>query len=969
WDAKTGVFHSNPEDPADKNSATVNSGVLSYLNKFGRSGQYKTYDPVGELYYEGLRYLQGKQPSPEATADMTAAMQDGFPVLQKWQDPITAACQRNYILAIADVNTHWDRYIPGNVRTTHGGGNDAFDAARASEKAAASTPALDVKTWTGAVGKLEADASGIYANPKPNAKLANLESADTGSGGHGTYYMAGLAYWANTQDIRLDKPVRVKTFAIDVDEGGDGKIDGNQRGLPPRESQLYLAAKYGGFTDRNGDGNPFITLDADGKTVVKGSNAEWDNGGGVPANYFLAAQPQEMIAAIRGVFANIGSSSGTMSGVAISSSRLGAGGASVYQPGFDPFRWSGSLRKLAIAPGLDSAIHISTNAQWDAGEILTGGKGKKGKPAPAERKIYTSVIEQGVTKTIPFLWDELSSAQQAALDTAPAAATQDGLGRDRLDYLRGERGREIGQPNGVLRKRERILGDIVNSNPLYVGAPGMRAFGPGYAAFLEEHRQRRAAVYVGANDGMLHAFDAADGNELFAYIPSALIANLPALADPDYMHRPYVDGGLSAGEALVHGKWKSVLAGSFGGGAQGLFALDITDPASFENGAGALFEFTDADDADMGNLLGAPAVAKFRVKTDKGVPEYRYFVVAASGLNNYVDDGESRFNKDAAAALFLLALDKPASEAWKLGSNYYKLRLPAPNASLQNGLAQPALVVGPDGAVRYAYLGDLQGNLWRLDFRDDAPWSKATGNAKPVFIAQHGKDTRQPITTQPRVAFAPGGGYLVLFGTGKFVEDADAASGNFAIQTFYAVHDNLRSQSTLTRTHLAPRTATAVDDGFTISGEVFQYGAGGSSGWYFDFPDSAKTGERLVTNAAILNGSVFFNSLVPGADPCVAGGGRQYEFSILTGVPQVKVTGRPSTVGLLGTPVLFETEIEVGQRNAVGARVVKRRHGRVAFGTDGATFDGGSQTRLRAGRFSWREILNWQELRDAWTKK
>lgn len=974
WDEKTGVFHSNPEEPAKRSSTIANSGVINYLNKFGRNARYKTHDPVGELYYEGLRYLQGRQPTGAAFSGMTEEMKDGFPVLERWEDPVTASCQRNYMLAIADVNTHWDRYIPGNTRTRYGNRLDAYDRARAADAVVpGATPGLDVMVWTEKVGQMEVDAGRTHGNPKPNAALADLHMKDTGSGGHGTYYMAGLAYWANTNDIRLDKPVRVKTFAIDVDEGGDGKIDGNRRTIKPRNSQLYLAAKYGGFEDRNGDGNPFITYDTDGRTVLVGSDREWDNGEGVPANYFLAGQPAEMITAIRRVFSTITASSGTLGGVGLSSSKLGTDGVHMYQPGFDPARWSGSLRKLAVGFN-DAGLTIAQNAQWDAGDILTGRRGQAPNPAPDKRKIYTLTAGASGYATTAFEWELLDDGLQDALNVSPADGREDGLGAARLAWLRGVREREIGQKNGVFRQRDRVLGDIVNSNPLYVGAPPARARGEGYAAFLDARKGRAHAVYVGANDGMLHAFDAETGAELFAYVPRALIPALPQLMRPDYAHRPYVDGGLAAEDALVAGKWRTVLAGAFGGGAQGVFALDISDPGAFSAGAGILWEFTDVDDSDMGNVIGAPQIARFRTGGSAGVPQYGDFVVVASGLNNYVDDGAGRYNGDAAGVLFLLSLDKPTGASWRAGVNYYKIRLPAAAAAAQNGLAQPALIPGLDGAIRRAYLGDLQGSLWRLDFNSGETWS-VTGNERPVFTARSAKDERQPITTRPLVAFGPGGGYLVMFGTGKFVEPADAAPGMFQTQTFYAIHD---TGGTITgRSSLVKREARAEANGaYRIVGDALAYGSTGKKGWYLDFPDSAVSGERAVTNALLRDGTIYFNSLIPGSDPCAPGGGASYEINALTGFPpDGGVTRYVSRVGLLGAPVVLELGATVGQRNAIGERVVRRRHHVVNVGTGGdrgmlSPAEGGyGESMLRAGRFSWREILNWQELRDAFAKK
>lgn len=981
WNPDTGVFYSNPEDPANPDSTTVNSGVINYLNKFGRSGKYKTYDPVGELYYEGVRYLQGRQPTAASTAGMNEAMKDGFPVIETWVDPVVASCQRNYILAIADVNTHWDRHIPGNQRTTYGNGSDAHDDARAADSTVAGkTPALDVKKWTDLVGEMEVDAASTYTNPATNQKLTALGSKDTGSGGHGTHYMAGLAYWANTNDIRLDKPTRIKTFTIDVDEGGDGKIDNNKRALQPRDSQLYLAAKYGGFKDKNGDGNPFITLAGDGKTELTGNNAEWDNGSGVPANYFLASQPTEMIESIRKVFASIGGASGSISGVAVSTTRLSSDGAHVYQPEFDPERWSGSLRKRSLTLDADGKAGIAANAEWDAGQILTGASGEPAKPSPADRKIFTAIsTDDNALSTVEFKWAALSDAQQALLNSSPTDLQSDGLGEERLSYLRGDRSREIGQPDGIFRKRDHVLGDIVNSNPVFVAAPSPDVQGDGYQSFYEKNKKRTAAVYVGANDGMLHAFDADKGTELFAYVPNALLRHLNQLTSPDYVHRPYMDGGIAVAEAYAGGKWKTVLAAGMGGGAQGVVALDVTNPAKFGDSTDAIFEFTDLDDPDMGNLTGPPTIVKFRVGTKLGLPEYKYFVVVPGGLNSYKDDGDGKFNNDGAGALFLLSLDKHPSAPWKLGSNYFKFRTPSKDDALQNGLSAPAPVVDANGAVRYAYAGDLQGNLWRFDFTGDAPWSGALSGKTPFFTARDADENHQPITAQPRVAFAPGGGYLVLFGTGKFIEESDASKGSFATQSFYAIHDTLEDAVVAGRSALSSRTlAPDKSGGLTVSGAAFLYGAGDKykKGWYFDFPESDSTGERNVTNGLLLDGLLFFNTLIPGSDPCAAGSGRSYMVNAISGLPpEGEPTGFMSAVGMLGSPVAFSAGAEIGARNAVGRREVKKKHTVFTFGTGGAkgtaapAQNGDGETIARAGRFSWREILNWQELQNAIKKK
>jgi type IV pilus assembly protein PilY1 len=1041
WDAATGMFYNNPEDPANR-SSTANSGVINYLNKFGRTntgrlGAYKTWDPVTELYYEAIRYLQAQQPTNGSTTATSAiralgpdTTDDNFPVTKTWSDPVTASCQNNYIVMIGDVNTHYDRYIPGNTRgsyTTGISSPNIADPTRSADVLTTKWPELDVMRSTQKIGDMEADATSAYGNSNPRTNLANLSTMDTGSVGHGTYYLAGLAYWANTNDIRLDKPVRVKTFSIDVDEGGDGTIeDSNPRSTKPRNSQFYLAAKYGGFNDKNKDGNPFKTFALNGTSLLN-DNSEWSANGTDPDNYFLASKPEKMIKAIQDIFKKTATGSGTIAGVTLTTSKISTDSSFVYQPGFDSSKWSGSLLKLELklvdkgtgdktapdyVPDYVVSLQDAKTPTWDAGIKLTGtpattvpvAAAVEPNPLPSVRKIYTAKVEaDGSLTTVPFNWDDLTIDQQNLLDRSPLTlTTTDGLGKKRVDFLRGVRTDEIGQANGIFRTRERVLGDIINSGPLYVGAPASNVQGSGYQKFYEDHKSRVKAVYVGANDGMLHAFNASDGSELFAYIPNVLIASLNQLTSPDYVHRPYVDGALTVAEAYVNSAWKTVLASGMGGGAQGVFVLDVTDPSKFSSGSAAIWEFTDKNDVDIGNVSSPPLVAKFKTGvTTAGIPIYKYFVVVPSGLNNYKDDGSSNTTEPGVGALFLLSLDKKAGDAWVEGSNYYKLKTPIKDATLQNGVSSPALVLGNDGAVRYAYAGDLQGNLWRFDFTGAAPWENALGSPTstsrntPLFTAQDNADKRQPITTQPKVVFAPGGGYVVVFGTGKFIESADAELAKFKTQSFYAIYDTTSTGYKVTgRGALVERELTSKtvggNEGRTITGNDFVYGnsAATKKGWYLDYLDSATTGERSVTNPLVAYGKLFFNTLIPGADPCTIGGGRTYSLDVLTGLPLDKYglsqsgasTGFMSEVGLLSSPVLFETGTDVSDANATGSAIAKKKYSVFNFGTGGvkgtaaaANMNGLNNFKgvvsLPAKRISWRAVLNWQELRDAINKK
>ena len=125
-------------------------------------------------------------------------------------------------------------------------------------------------------------------------------------------------------------------------------------------------------------------------------------------------------------------------------------------------------------------------------------------------------------------------ALQNDLDKFHPASAQDGRWKERVAYLRGDKKHEGNGP-GQFRIRKSALGDIINSGAQYVGAPSHRSgMGKGYGEFVDSNTSLKPVVYVGANDGMLHAFDAKTGKEIFAYIPSWMGPKLGALTDPAY---------------------------------------------------------------------------------------------------------------------------------------------------------------------------------------------------------------------------------------------------------------------------------------------------------------------------------------------------------------------------------------------------------------------------------------------------
>jgi len=1035
WNENDGTFIANPQGQtsvtsgSDSTPPTTNlSGVINYLNQFGRTGtagQYKTFDPVGELYYESLRYLQGLTPTPQAVSGLTTAMRDGYPVYDTWlstdvPDPHPAvsgmsdySCVKNNIVGIGDIFTHWDKSIPGNTsRSTTVTPNDFTR----TPSDAANEP--NFHEWTKIVGGFESNTSYTYGgttsgnialNAPYNTARWGMENQGTGSGSSSAYYMAGMAYWANTHDIRgtqwtdtaKRRPgMRVTTYMIDVNENSASN-DTTTR----TNSHFYLAAKYGGFKDTSGTGNPFQVLATDGSTAYNNSN--WANSSGEAKNYFLASSSQALLNALDEIFANIASEANSIAGGAISTQRLTTAGGQIYQAQFDPADWSGDLVAYPVSVSASGAVTIGVpgNSPWrNSANAGVGAAGKLDDLASVDgRKIfvgYNSTAATPVLGVTEFKWNSLNDVTKQALRLPPYAAASstldaESVGQARLDYLRGDRTNET---TGTFRRRGSRLGDIVNSGVAYADSPAQLASTTAYATFYAANKDRKKALYVGANDGMLHAFDAATGSELFAYIPSWLAPRLSALTSTSYVHAAYVDGSPEVAEALVGNAWKTVLVGGTAGGGQGVFALDVSDPDTF--GADkVMWEFTDRHDPEIGNVIGHPKILKFNVAAGTTTPSYKYFAVFASGVNNYADDGYRQAcaavddGYCGAPALFMLDLSKAAGDTWQLGTNYFKVRFPVKSSTMASGMSEFAVRLGTAGEVASIYAGDLQGNLWKLDFSATSAANWSLGNLSyfkdgstplPMFVAKDSSGNRQPITMEPSLAFGSARTIIVSFGTGKYLETSDN-SGPYKAQSVYAVLDNNTTtvdSASSPQAAIAGRSRLQQATTVTASGVDFPSFAWGRpmtdsettrSGWYFDFYNSdtvatgssarAGSGERQVSNMAVLAGKLIFGTVIPALNSCDNGRGNLYIVDLRAG----DTTTQASTVGILGEPFLTQVGAStLSGSDTTGRRTEVTRYQIILQGSAGlaAPSSQSMMVTTHPGRLSWREISNYQELRN-----
>lgn len=1000
WDPITGVFKKNPEDASEGIS-----GVVNYLNQFGRTsttsqGEYKTFDPVGELYYEALRYVQGLQPTPKAVSDISETMKDGFPVYTNWTDPHAGgsktsdySCLKNNIIVIGDKNTHADKSLPGNQLETSNDFKRDVDLANNEP---------NFRNWTNVVGGFEAKSSVTYFDAKGvsrNTNQANDNAANTDAHypnlqdaqpyfccNNNSYLMAGAAYWANTHDIRsadndTKRPgMRARTFVIDVNEGG-GSTDAAVR----KNNQFFLAAKYGGFTDKSDMGNPFIKITALDTTTglptaYETDNNIWQKTGdpGEAKTYFLASSAQSVLNGLDEIFNSIASEGNSIANGSISTSSFNKGGF-IYNASFDPTDWSGDVISTPVS-ATSGVVNVNANApQWKAAKVLNANSQTYFKDT---RNVIIGNPSGGAA--LPFTKSDVlgNSILKTALNKAtPTATTEDGLAGDRVDYLRGVRDKE-GTP---FRSRSSLLGDIVNSPVVYSKEFSNSVNTAAYKTFTTDNKDRPGALFVGANDGMMHAFDAADGKELFAYIPSWLASKLPALTNPTYNsinHQSYVDGQTDIAEALIGTDWKTVLLSSTGGGGQGVFALDVSDPSKFTKDS-VMWEFTDKDDADLGNVMGTPRVIKIlkNKKTDT-TPVYEWYAVVASGVNNFVEDGYVSTSKKP--HLFLLSLSKPVGQAWAKGTNYFKFEVPT-DSTLSTTVSPAAInfnaTTGSAGELDQLYMGDLHGNMWKLDFDlasagtagkalNDASLTfdiLTDGNSKkPLFVAKDSSGNVQPIAMTPTLVAGPNKSTIVMFGTGKYLEATDNNLTPIRTQSVYAVNDiNSTPKFISGRGELQKGTLAAG----VVSVDPFVWGRAASatdssqrSGWYFDYSTS---GERSVSDFTVSAGTAYFGSVVPPqnlTEPCGSGGGNIYSINIATG----DGTSQVSDVGLIGQVFVQETIDALISNSDSTARRTKTSTKRLLIkGTDGYKTPPQDVIEVSAlGRLSWRQINNYYELKN-----
>lgn len=690
-------------------------------------------------------------------------------------------------------------------------------------------------------------------------------------------------------------------------------------------------------------------------------------------NYYRATDPTSLSTGLSGALRAITDASFFGVGPSVSTNNLGISDYTDFTQYFSSYKiidWSGDVQKFNV----DRATGVKTGAAlWSASTRLDAQYPYGGSQWQT-RKIVTKK-PNGVT--VDFTYANLDATTD--LDTATAGlqtqqsalcykATPTGAcvvnDTKVVDYLRGDSTYEgdYGVTGKFFRNRKNIaettyykrnlLGGIVDFAPVYVAADYreyLDSTDHDYSAYLAMTRSRAKTVYVGANDGMVHALDAANGNELWAYIPSFLIRNendtaiparengLRALSyqdngDPSFSHHFYVNGQSEVGAVNFNhvgtnvqgatGDWHTILVGGLGKGGKGYFAIDVTTQAT-DPTTKILWEFPNAASpvtGQMGYSFGRPIIAK--------TAQYGWVVMLPSGYNN-VDGKGYVFVLNAKTGALLETLDTGVA---------------AP------GLAYiaPYLPSYSNAYVEQVYGGDLNGNLWRFDF-GATPLSPRVSK---IFTSS----SATPITTEPTIAIDGNTGNRWLFlGTGQYLNAADRATTG--TQYLVALRDGSES---------APAAATpaATLASLTVVSNVLTGVAEPAVGWKVALNAGCATGtggsQRVATAKPQADlRTVLFSTMIPGDDPCSPGAcGYLYGLEYSTGKTRLNNNGVPQESVYSSTGIASANFMRTGKMAtapSMGGPVVQILTGDgqvINIGVDTSNITSGTR------HVGWRELLD-----------
>jgi len=728
------------------------------------------------------------------------------------------------------------------------------------------------------------------------------------------------------------------------------------------KNPLYYAAKWGGY--------------------AKDTFTDADISATDPTNetYFYATNPAKLKSAMDALFKRIAGVVGSASTVAANSTSS-QGDTHVYQARFDSEDWSGQLLDFGLTQS-----GVSDTSDWDTHVTMDRSSGFL-----STRKVYTY---DGATPGLVELTDaNVDLTDDTVLNNnVPTLTGALKLGTEadysmaiqRIKWLRGDAADE----GTFFRVRTHLLGDIINSDPGYAGAnsqrhnnlPGVTAFGASsYLTYVATKSARRKMVFVGANDGMLHAFDASNGKEIFAYIPRGVFGKLALLSEINYSHQYSVDGPVYVSDYYRQdGTWGTIVAGTLGSGGRGVYALDVTDVlnSTTTTAPTVIFDISDNDTST--------AQPNVTLKNDIGYSGSKVLVLP---VNNVAASGGGRW-----MAFFSNGTESVNDRAKLIGID---VNDPTTFVSIDtgvsaNGLSPAAYLPGSQNVVTSVYAGDIMGNMWKFDVsnQDYNSWGVAyndggtpTTTPLPLINVIDPSGNPQPITAEPTLglnSLKPLSGQpslTVYFATGKYADLAD--NTDTSIQSIYAIADSgspiiidttnrttllhekwidsetsgardVLNDKTNSTTSLSPAVDWATKDGWFM--DMVVKSGGTTLGTQY--------GERVLSKPLLINDRLIVNTFIPSTDQCAYGGNGWLMELVGVGDRYVNhsVLGDLANTQL-SRPIISDlVPFQAGQNILIlGSNLGSKKDGN-GDANDTITVIEGSSADGARGRMSWRQI-------------
>ena len=893
----------------------------------------------------GNRYVLVRQ---TATQDQTTTTVDTFQTNQS--TAFTSPASSTYEYSVNGSN--WFANISGGSSGTNSG-------CTSSKPSIPSVPAPNPSNN----GSPAAGASGTgttltLMSPNPSNTVVGSPVTTTNTSGGFSDTLADVAMYYYRSDLRGGKDTKGNATGPSLNAAG---TDVSPNNVPVADGSKNYAAHQAMVTFTVGLADGFMRYQSDYDSASTGDFANIKNGvnngcfwiGGIcnwpepihdtPAalddlwhaavngrgQFYLGTNVDALSTGIQNTLTALGSQFAAASASATSSPNVTQTDNQIFSTTYETNTWAGRVFAQTIDPATGN---VDPTIQWQGDQLLLA----RVTATTDTRRLLTldpsgtnkvknftfsalNTTEQGFFKgkcghavaANPPLLSQCSSLSDAQKDTIDAGSTL-------VDFLRGQTGNEatlyrdrtvIDPATGAVTQT--IMGDTISAKPNYIRAPTFD-YGGDYTTFITNQSSRAARVYVGANDGYLHAFDGTSGAEAWAYVPRFLMKNLPILADKTYAatHTYFVEGSPEVNDVFdsTAGVWKTILVGGAAGGGRGYYALDITDP----NNPIALWEWCSDDqcdattsDPDIGLTYGNPVFGKRAY-------DGRWVVVFSSGLNNNSGAGTG-------GGFFYVVDAITGALLNKVGTNISGTNVGT--AATPSGLMKmsPFYTNGGkvDATFQYIYAGDQLGNMWRLDM-NASPLPAAVLNPAPapivtrITVLKDASGRLQPITTRPIPTVVVVGTlnqYVLYVGTGRYLGSPDLTDGGAGApawqQSYYAFKDkdyssasaatNLRADTTLVQrsfTQISP-TERGISTTPTVTMDWST-----SDGWFIDFnpsfgtpavQDSPGEGVNLV-DPRLVNGTIFVTTNVPantaGGAVCAVGGSSfQYQFDFRSGLP------------------------------------------------------------------------------------